>query len=93
MENFFGFAILFVISLVVSGVLHYGFKYYVTAGPWSFASKVVVGYFGAWWGTTVFGQWWEGLNYQNIYYIPAILGACALVILAVDVGKMGTGRK
>jgi len=84
-----GFIILLVISVIVSAILHYGVKFYVVPGHWSFVSKVIVGYYGAWWGTAVFGRWPGGLSYGgDIYYIPAILGAAALVIFAVDVGKM-----
>lgn len=86
--DFIGFLILLAISLVVSGVLHFGLEYYVTPGPWSFASKVVVGYMGAWYGTSVFGRWWPGMNYQDIYYVPAALGAVALILVAVDLFKM-----
>ena len=63
MEAFISFVILLVISVVVSAVLHYGLSYYVTPGHWSFASKVVVGWIGAWWGTPLFGEWWEGVAY------------------------------
>ena len=86
--DFVSFLILLVISVVVSGVLHYGLNYYVTPGIWSFASKVVVGWFGAWLGSPVFGYWFPGLAYKQIYYIPAILGAAALLVLAVDIMKM-----
>jgi hypothetical protein len=41
-----GFLILLVISIVVSGVLHYGLNYYVTPGFYLFCSKVVVGWMG-----------------------------------------------
>ena len=53
--DFVSFLILLVISIVVCAILHYGCKYYVTAGPWSFCSKVVVGWVGAWLGSPVFG--------------------------------------
>ena len=55
---------------------------------WSFASKVVVGWFGAWLGTPVFGRWFPGLNYNDVYFIPAILGAFAILLVAVDLVKM-----
>ena len=85
MEAFISFVILLVISVIVSAVIHYGFKYASGAVPshGAFVTKIIVGYFGAWWGTTVYGQWWEGLNYQSVYYIPAILGAFSLVVFAV----------
>lgn len=92
LESDFGsFLILLVISVIVSAVLHFPLKFYVTAGWWSFASKVVVGWIGASLGTPILGSWFDGLSYQNIYYIPAILGSIALLILAVDVGKMCQG--
>ena len=88
--NFISFLILLIISVVVSGILHYGFKYYATAGFELFCVKVVAGWFGAWLGSPVFGYWphqFPILNYQNIWLIPAILGAIAAVGLAVDFDK------
>jgi hypothetical protein len=35
----------------------------------------------------VFGHWWEGLNYGQVYYVPAILGSLAILVLAVDLVK------
>ena len=96
MEALISFIILLVISVVVSAILHYGLNY--TAGilqtHWAFVNKVIVGYYGAWWGTTVYGEWSEGLNYQDVYYIPAVLGACSLVVFVVSLAKVfGTGSK
>ena len=96
MEALISFVILLVISVVVSGILHYGLKYTSGVLPtyWAFVNKVIVGYFGAWWGTTWYGQWWENLNYGDIYYIPAVLGAFSLVVFAVAVFKLfGSGSK
>jgi len=90
--DFWSFAILLVISLAVSWVLHFGLEYYVTPGPWSFASKVVVGWFGAWLGTPVFGKWFPGLEVNGIYIIPAIIGAAAILLVAVDLMKMKIGN-
>ncbi len=84
---FASFLVLLIISVVVSGTLHYGFKYYVRAGAVSFLSKVVIGWIGAWLGSPVFGHWWEGLNYQQVYYVPAILGSLAALILVVECVK------
>ena len=92
--EFINFLILVIISVAVSGVLHFGFHYYVTPGNWSFVSKVVVGYVGAWIGSPVFGYWphrFPQLHYGEIWFIPAILGAAALIILAVDLGHMAFG--
>ena len=85
--NFICFLILLVISVVVSAILHYGIKLYIVPGICSFISKVIIGWIGAWLGSPVFGHWWEGVNYQDIYIIPAILGSLSLLILAVDLMK------
>jgi uncharacterized membrane protein YeaQ/YmgE (transglycosylase-associated protein family) len=93
--SFISFLILLVISVVVSAVLHYHFKYYVTPGHWSFCSKVVVGWIGAWLGSPVLGHWPSRipkLHYEEVWYIPAVLGALALIIVAVDVGTMAVMR-
>ncbi len=81
------FLILLVIAVVVAAILHYGLRFYVIAGTSSFLSKVVIGWLGAWLGSPVFGHWIEGLRYESVYYIPALLGSLALVLLAVDVTK------
>src|SRR5262249_45718436 len=87
------FVILLVISVVVSWILHFGLNYYVTAGWWSFGSKVVVGWIGAWLGSPVFGHWWPGLQYQDVFFIPAILGALAMLLVAVDLAKMSKNTR
>ena len=82
--DFVSFLILLVISVVVAAILHYGLRYYIVPGTASFLSKVVIGWLGAWVGSPVFGHWWEPLNYNQVYIIPAILGALAILVLAVD---------
>jgi uncharacterized membrane protein YeaQ/YmgE (transglycosylase-associated protein family) len=92
--DFVSFLILLVISVVVAGVLHFGLKYYVIPGLASYFSKIVIGWIGAWLGSPVFGHWWGGVNYQEVYIIPAILGSLALLVLAVDLVKtLGGGPK
>jgi uncharacterized membrane protein YeaQ/YmgE (transglycosylase-associated protein family) len=85
--DFVSFLILLVISAVVSAGLHFGLKYYVIPGLASYFSKIVIGWIGAWLGSPVFGHWWAGVNYQQVYIIPAILGSLALLVLAVDLVK------
>ena len=85
--NFVSFIILLVISIVVSVILHFGFKYYVRPGFNSFISKVIFGWIGAWLGSPVFGYWFAGLNYGRVYIIPAILGSLAFLILSIDFVK------
>jgi uncharacterized membrane protein YeaQ/YmgE (transglycosylase-associated protein family) len=89
--DFTSFLILLCISAAVSAFLHYVLEYYVSPGPWSFASKVIVGWFGAAWGTPVFGRWLPGFNYENVYFLPAIVGAFAILVVAVDIVKMRSG--
>jgi len=85
--NFVSFIILLVISIVVSAVLHFVFKYYVRPGWNSFISKVIFGWIGAWLGSPVFGYWFEGVKYEEVYIIPAILGSLAFLILTIDFVK------
>ena len=82
--TFVSFLILLVISIVVSAILHYVLKLYIRSGIVSFVSKVIFGWIGAWLGSPVFGYWFDGLVYENIYIIPAILGSLALSIIMVD---------
>ncbi len=86
--DFVSFLVLLIVSAAVSWVLHYPLKYYVTAGTWSFVSKIIVGYIGASYGAAWFGDWLPALAVGGVSLIPAILGAAALLILAVDIGKM-----
>jgi uncharacterized membrane protein YeaQ/YmgE (transglycosylase-associated protein family) len=85
--DFISFIILLIISIVVSGVLHFVFKFYIIPGWWSYASKALIGWVGAWLGSPVFGYWWPGLNYKEVYIIPAILGSLASVVFVVDLIK------
>ena len=94
MSTAFGsFLVLLIISVVVSGVLHYGFKFYVRAGTTSFISKVIIGWVGAWLGAPVFGLWGPsyGVGVADVAYGPAILGSAALLVLVVDVTKSISG--
>ncbi len=91
--DFISFLILLVISVVISGILHFGFKYYIVPGWWSFLSKVFVGWIGAWLGSPVFGYWWQGLNYKQVYIVPAILGCLLLLICAMDCIKTRSTTK
>ncbi len=88
--SFISFLILLVISVVVSAILHYALKYYVRPGFNSFLSKVIFGWIGAWLGTPVFGKWFEGVNYEEVYIIPAILGSFAILIMMIDWVKSTT---
>ena len=89
--DFISFLILLIISVVVSAILHYGLEYYVTPGFWSFCSKVVIGWLGAWIGSPVVGNWphrFPFLNWGDVWIIPAIIGCAGVLIVAVDLAKM-----
>ena len=83
--DFVAFIILVVISVGVSAILHYGFKFYTAPGLSSFFSKVVAGWIGAWLGSPVLGHWFEGVNYGEVYFLPAIIGCAAILVLAIDI--------
>lgn len=87
--DFMSFLILLIISVVVSATLHFGLNYYVIQGLSSFFYKIAIGWVGGWLGSMALGQWWEGLNYGQVYYVPAILGclALALLVTATDLLK------
>lgn len=85
--NFISFLILLVISAIVSALLHYWLKFYIRAGLVSFLSKVIFGWIGAWLGTPVFGKWFNGVCYEDVFIIPAILGSLAIMVLLVDLVK------
>jgi uncharacterized membrane protein YeaQ/YmgE (transglycosylase-associated protein family) len=90
--DFISFLILLVISVIVSLILHYVLKFYLVPGLASFCGKVVIGWIGAWLGSPVLGHWFGGASYNDVYFIPAILGSLALLVLAVDVIKsVGSG--
>lgn len=95
--DFISFLILLVVSVVVSGALHFGLKYYVIPGTSSYLSKVVIGWLGAWLGSPVFGHWWNGVSYGEVYIVPAVLGSLAAIVLAVDavntVGQKRSGEE
>ena len=91
--DFISFLILLIIAAVVAAVLHYGLKYYLIPGLGSYLSKVVIGWIGAWLGSPVFGNWFEGVCYGEVYIIPAVLGSLALLVLIVDAGKTFVGKK
>ena len=80
--GYLDFAVLMVLSLVISAALHYWLEYYVTAGHWSYVSKVIVGYVGGWIGPTVFGDWGYVVGGVSVY--PAALGVAALLIVVID---------
>jgi len=85
--NFISFLILLIISIVVSGVLHFVFKFYIIPGWCSYVSKAGIGWVGAWLGSPVLGNWphrFTFLSYEKVYIVPAILGCLFILVFAVD---------
>lgn len=78
--GFLPFVCLLVISVVVSLILFLVPKIQVKF-PGGYPVSLIVGYLGAWLGTSVFGKW-EFLSFGEISIIPAILGAIAAILLA-----------
>jgi uncharacterized membrane protein YeaQ/YmgE (transglycosylase-associated protein family) len=83
--DFFSFLILLVISVIISGVVHFPLKMYIVAGWRSYISKVCIGWIGAWIGSPVLGHWL--FHHEQVYIVPAILGCFAILIVAVDAVK------
>ena len=84
----FGFFLVnLLIALVVATVLHFALEVRVRGGTLSYLSSLVLAWLGAWLGPPVFGNWFPGLETAGVHWIPALLGSCALLILAVDAVK------
>ena len=84
------FLILLIVSVIISGVVHFALKMYIVAGWRSYISKVCIGWIGAWIGSPVLGDWpsiYWWLHYEQVYIVPAILGCFAILIVAVGAVK------
>lgn len=79
--NFLSFLILAAISVVVVAVKSLVTLRRETRDVPELLSDLVMGWIGAWLGSPVFGYWFEGVSYQQIFIIPAFLGAISAVIL------------
>ena len=77
--NFVSFLMLTVISGVVAYVYHYVAKYRCVQTYDAFIGKLILGWFGAWIGTPIFGQWFWKV--ESVYIFPAIIGAIAVIHL------------
>ena len=77
--NFVSFLTLTIIGAVVAAIYHWGLRYRVAEGLDAAFGSLVVGWVGAWLGSPVLGHWlWK---YENVYIVPAVLGAIATVHL------------
>jgi uncharacterized membrane protein YeaQ/YmgE (transglycosylase-associated protein family) len=83
--SFVSFLLLLVIGAVVAAAYHNVFRYRFLEGNDALLGKLFLGWLGAWVGTPIFGHWlWK---YENVYIVPAFLGAIAAVHLTVLAGK------
>ena len=89
--DFVSFLILLGMSGIVSAVLHFGLKFYVTPGLSSYFAKVVIGWFGGYMGIQVLGRWGEVLSYRQVYFVPALFGCLALLVLIIDLIRTWRG--
>lgn len=79
--SLFSFLILSLIGAVVAVVYHYVIRYRFLEGNDALFGKLIIGWFGAWLGSPVLGHWlWK---VENVYIVPAILGAIATIHLTV----------
>lgn len=79
--NFLSFLILTVIGAVIAVVYHNVIRYRFLDGNDALIGKLMVGWFGAWLGSPIFGHWlWK---IESVYIVPAILGAIVAVHLTI----------
>ena len=78
---FVPFLVLLAIGAVVAVVYHYVLRYRFLDGADALFGKLVVGWLGAWLGSPVLGHWFWKV--ENVYIVPAILGAIAAIHLNV----------
>ena len=83
--TFLSFLVLTVIGAVVAVAYHNVIRYRFLEGIDALFGKLIVGWLGAWLGSPVFGHWFWKI--ENVYVVPAILGAIAAVQLIVLTGK------
>ncbi|MBZ5680483.1 MAG: hypothetical protein LAO24_10290 [Acidobacteriia bacterium] len=83
------FLMLTLIGAVVAVAYHNVIRYRFLEGNDALFGKLIIGWLGAWLGSPVFGHWlWK---IENVYVVPAILGAIATVQLTVLTGKALAG--
>jgi len=74
------FLILTFVGAVVAATYHYVIRYRFLDGNDALVGKLIIGWFGAWLGSPVLGHWFWKV--ENVYIVPALLGAIATVHLA-----------
>ena len=85
--GFGAFAVLLIAGLVASFVVHYVIRYRFFEGFDGFLGKWTIAWIGAWLGSPVLGHWFEPLKVENVYLVPALLGALAGAFFVTVTGK------
>jgi uncharacterized membrane protein YeaQ/YmgE (transglycosylase-associated protein family) len=79
------FLTLTLIGAIAAVAYHYVIRYRFLEGNDAFFGKLILGWLGTWLGSPVLGHWlWK---VENVYVLPAILGAIAAIHLTVLTGK------
>src|SRR5262249_16027323 len=79
------FLVLTLIGAVVAVAYHNVIRYRFLEGNDALIGKLIVGWFGGWLASPVLGHWlWK---VENVYIVPAILGAIAGIHLTVLTAK------
>ena len=84
--SFAAFVTLLILGIVAAVVMHSIIRYRMLEGLDGFVAMWITGWVGGWLGSPVLGHW--GFQIQNIYVIPALIGAfvgafsCAALIKA-----------
>jgi len=79
--SFGGFLVLLILGLIATIVMHSIIRYRVLGGVDGFVAKWIAGWVGGWLGSPVLGHWW--FQIQNIYVVPALVGAFIGAFLCV----------
>lgn len=87
--SFLSFLVVTFIGAVVAVAYHDVFRYRFLEGSDARFGKLIAGWLGAWLGSPVFGHWFWKV--ENVYVVPAILGAVAAIHLSVLMWK-GSAR-
>ena len=74
------FVALLVLGEYAAIVIHFAIGYRVLDKFDGFMVKWIAGWIGGWLGSAVFGHW--AYNIENVYIVPALLGAFSLAFLA-----------
>jgi uncharacterized membrane protein YeaQ/YmgE (transglycosylase-associated protein family) len=84
--SFGAFVTLLILGFIAAIVMHSVIRYRMMEGFDGFMVKWVAGWIGGWLGGPVLGHWW--FQIQNIYVIPALLGAFACAFAFVFMVKV-----